>query len=1038
MNYFNLLDAGQIERDLENIEKYGTTEPEEIERIEKFAQKIRKENAEKATADKVSEMLPAIQERERENAIKQVRDEYRIAEGRKLIGLSPFISETITRSEEVYPSSFIPDRPANDPVSEDVRLYFDDITERWLVRVKNGLPKLVSRFVVDGCLIIDASGPGKCRAFVVFLKGEANPLIFWGGTIEAAELRKQTQFHQKGLSYARKDLYHESFMRALAMCKVVYFLTLPTHAGWNLTPSGSQAFVYSAMMKPEFEGLFLKDKSDNEKEKRARNKIHNFFLDINLESSDREFEEIVADYHRLLPDTLPFKIGTVLSAMSRLLPFYKEARLTQDRLWIVETSDDETVRVMIAVMQNRNHQSAEALFSSERITDIEDKLRKYIDCVAMIRHSTSICSKHDFEKIIKLLFRLLQNKYEEDSVNRFVPILIMDNAGIMPEDVKLHQLSITERLKIDDIEQVQRIVGELDYCIVNRAENNPDTVKQRIKVAIVAAKEMAKTLPRRSQSSSAVMFLSTTIMLKEGEIFTDADVQDMLQWLCTEAKSRTSMSRHIAKAIGTVLSDVICSRRKSITNQYEPPFWTHDSFLVAIDDSLNVTKDDFEEILSEIQVGRNKALQYLKDEDALITNKGEEQKTWTVQTEDGKKKPRRFYSFSRDLLTPEANRIVDEAIASDLFHKLDKHVDNFFPYIRHMSLDMVAGQVISDYKHGNPFVAVTGTPGSGKSDWCMMQAIQRAKSGDFVVVLDPTNAFCRDEISGHRIPDEVIDEHFEFWDLTAQGWPVNIVDFSDCENTSQEIQQLSSMLISGMHLTGPDQKFVLVNKVAEYIENSHVNNPFELESLPFGFDQNPQEKKLGGRLSALFSTVNMQQDVSLTWADRISSNGKILVVSSGNANINAHANPFDVILDTLFSYKDTHRDDKLTIILDEFQTLNRHKGCTLESILSRGRKLNMSVFLASQDYSDAKDPIGRFYAYCGTKVFFRPLGDECVEIVSKVTHLERNVIATLPDFCCAITGFAYSEYFDQNIPLQAGMLGWTYRPPYVGNYDDDI
>ena len=122
-----------------------------------------------------------------------------------------------------------------------------------------------------------------------------------------------------------------------------------------------------------------------------------------------------------------------------------------------------------------------------------------------------------------------------------------------------------------------------------------------------------------------------------------------------------------------------------------PPFWTPNKAFVASDDSLNVTKDTFEDlILSEISIGRNKALQYLKEADVLFTNKGEDQKTFTVETEDGKRKPRRFYSLSRDLLTPKANRIVDEAVASDLFHKLDCHIDNFYPFIKHQRLDMVA------------------------------------------------------------------------------------------------------------------------------------------------------------------------------------------------------------------------------------------------------------------------------------------------------------------------------------------------------------
>ena len=367
---------------------------EKMEEEEKKAA-AKSEEMEKAVDAKVSELLPAIQEQERENARKVIREEYRLAEGVKIYGLSQFISESVTiDGEELFPNNFIPDRPVNESISEDNPLYFDDKSDKWLLFVKNGKTKLISRFVVIACLIVDASGPGSCRAFVVFLKGEAKPLIFWDGIIDAPNLLRHTQFHQRGLSYGRKDLYHESFLRALSMCKAVYFLTLPRHAGWNATPDGRLSFVSAAMDIPLLASLFGNGKGQ----------LRDAARDIILNPTERTLESIVADYRNLLPDTLPIKIGTVISAISRFLPFYKEEGLEQDRLWVVETADDATARTMIAVMQNRNHRTTEVLFSYMRLPHIKDELMKYVDCVAVMRHSCAICSMYDFDKILKYLY----------------------------------------------------------------------------------------------------------------------------------------------------------------------------------------------------------------------------------------------------------------------------------------------------------------------------------------------------------------------------------------------------------------------------------------------------------------------------------------------------------------------------------------------------------------------------------------------------------------------------------------------------------
>ncbi|MBR6393367.1 MAG: hypothetical protein IKS13_00915 [Ruminococcus sp.] len=86
-------------------------------------------------------------------------------------------------------------------------------------------------------------------------------------------------------------------------------------------------------------------------------------------------------------------------------------------------------------------------------------------------------------------------------------------------------------------------------------------------------------------------------------------------------------------------------------------------------------------------------------------------------------------------------------------------------------------------------------------------------------------------------------------------------------------------------------------------------------------------------------------------------------------------------------------------------------------------------------YTDKKDSIGRFYAYCGTHVFFRPLGEECVKVIAELTKLDANIIRTLPVFNCAVLAPIYSEYYQKNIQLKSAIVGERFRPNYVGSYD---
>lgn len=463
-------------------------------------------------------------------------------------------------------------------------------------------------------------------------------------------------------------------------------------------------------------------------------------------------------------------------------------------------------------------------------------------------------------------------------------------------------------------------------------------------------------------------------------------------------------------------------------------YWNEQKAFVAYDRSINLTSNLFyERILPKLKIPakQNRIFDALKNESYIITNPKENLRSLMICNEDKIKYKDRFISISRRLLNDNAKRKVDEAVVSALFHKRNNHIENFIPYIRHEDLDLVAGSVVTDYKLGNPFIAVTGSPGSGKSDWMMMQSIQRAAIGDVVVVLDPTNSFSKEELSGHNVPDDIIEKYFTFWNMSTQGWPVNILDCSDCENNEQQIQKISSLFVSGMHLTGVNQKSILESRLSLWLTEQKGDFKERLSTLIDYFEDNVGQPNLQIRLQALLSTVKMTNDEPMKWEEILSSRGRVLVISSGNATTNVDSNPLDVILDSLYSYKDKHRDKSVTIVLDEFQTFNRHNGCTLEAILSRGRKLNFSVILASQDFSNEKDNMGRFYNYCGTKVFFRPLGEKCAELVAKVTHVSNDIISSLPDCKCVIIGTFYSNFYEENIIVKEGICGYTFRPSLV-------
>ena len=112
------------------------------------------------------------------------------------------------------------------------------------------------------------------------------------------------------------------------------------------------------------------------------------------------------------------------------------------------------------------------------------------------------------------------------------------------------------------------------------------------------------------------------------------------------------------------------------------------------------------------------------------------------------------------------------------------------------------------------------------------------------------------------------------------------------------------------------------------------------------------------------------------------------------------------------------------------------EGAPLDTLLSLGRKLNISLLIASQRFSAGDDDLGRLEGYCATKLFGRPL-DSCLNAVSKASGLTEDNLSEFEDGFFAIDGPIYSEYLKRNKHVKPAVCGWLYRLPELGEYSNN-
>ena len=1013
-------DSWAFQRDRENIEKYGTSDLDVIELIEKYNDKKVEQRAEQLAEEKAEAHFDAIKNDFKLAILKEAEEKFLVKKGNLISTSSPFITEYVdVNGQRLFRQDFIPDTFRRDPEYSEKQLVRNAFNGHWQRTFKTKGLEFVSDVDVLAALIINARGPNDCSAYVIYIRGRDAPVYIKNGNLSTANIIKALLLEATSLD---EKWVAESFRRSLCMCPNIFFFTSPEHMGGCKLLDGSLIYVSSQSVIPGLEKLF----SDA-------------ILEHKLLPHENEFKTAIKNYKEILPPSWKAKFMVVERVKSILLPWFKNYGLIDDRISIIVYRSEEDKIGCIALAKRINYESTCVNSLMDKDVDVKKILEAANDIPVIFTFSLAIESRRNCSQQFTDIMLDLKRENGIEHPTRKTIILLTETPARIPEGLPAVQLTIDEKIAWGDIKELQRLSGQFDYSLIEFFYKNKFATNDLISNEIKEMHRLSRDRDFKLPSKSVLMDLVTAALLKELGIVEAKEFNAMLGWLTAKKRAVTSSSEALCHEIANIASDAICRGEiQAAWQDGQYPSWNPSRIFIGNDGKYNFTPELFRQKITSRMKGTdsfNKCCQALEKQCYSNPNRsGEHTSTLRVYCESIGRLERNFISLAPNLFSAEARMIVEQGLVSDLFYQIDKVPRMFYPLILHNRFKLVAGQVINNYNAINPFVAISGSPGSGKTDLLMMQALQRAKAGDTVIILDPTNSFCEYEWAQHKVPKEIVDETVVFWDMSEKGWLVNIIDFTGCSTVQQKRERLFSILMSGSHLTGCNQISILMNAV-NVIINKIENGETNLYNCVVGaFENKAPARKVMNRVLSMFSTIAIEQTDYMSWEDILGMRGKVIVVSTGNATVKADVNPLDVILDSFYSYKDSHRAGNVTLVLDEIQTMNLNEGAPIDIVLSKGRKLNISAFLASQRYSNGKDRLGRVFDYCDTKLFFTPM-ESCIEAVSAKTHIPVDVLRCFEQGECAFIGPAYSEHMGKNVPVTKAVVGKTYRPPYVGNYD---
>ncbi len=892
--------------------------------------------------------------------------------------------------------------------------------KEWERTFKNRSPKYLTSSNANLCLIINSSGPGVFEELAVFTDGSDKPHLYPNGNVSTKRINTELQL-EDDLPPNEANWVAAAYRLSIRECENVYFYNIPKHPGWHIRPNGELVYVSSLSVLPGLEKLYPTEIKEHR-----------------LLPHAQELKEAIKNYRTLLPLSWKAKYMTVERVKSILLPWFKKHGLIDDRVSVIVYRHEEDKRGCIALGKRSNYESTIVKSLTDKDVDIKKELAAANDVTAIFSFSLTIESRRTCcQQFTDILLELKGENGIENPTRKNI-ILLTETPAKIPEGFPAVYLTIDEDIAWGDINELQRASGALDYSLINFFYKNQYATNSLVE-------KMLKDLRLRTiekdidyPSRSAEMSLATALLLKRCGIVTEEDFNTMLMWITAKSPAVNSSKEALCTELKTICSELLCSGEITTSRQDgRYPCWNTSRIFVGNDGTYNLTPELFQQKIISRMKGTdsyNKACQALETKGlSYPTRTGEHTRTLTVKVEGGGAIKREFISLSPELFSVEARQIVEKTLVSDTFLEYKNCPRQFKPLIKHDKYELVAGQLIGAYSTINPFVLITGSPGLGKSDMLMMQAIIKAESGDTVFIYDQTDAFCKFEWEAHNVPQEVIDK-IVFWDLSTIGWPIDLLDFSGCEGHVQKVQRLSSFLKSGSHLTGPNQLSHLQRIVENIIFSYEQGNHDIKDIIDRNLKNTGKEGEVKERLKTIFRTVASNNTLPYTWEELVAMRGKIIVFSRGNAVVDDGANPLDVVLDSFYGFKAKNKGMNVTLILDEVQRMNIVQGSPIDVILSTGRKLNISVYIATQRYVLGRGNLARIEEYCGTKIFLQPM-DSCVKNAAITTHLSVDELLSFEQGKCAVVGSIYSEHMGKNVPVRNAIVGMTYRPPRVDSCD---
>lgn len=791
------------------------------------------------------------------------------------------------------------------------------------------------------------------------------------------------------------------------------FLTLPSSSGWNYTElcdenTGQRQvrkqwyFASAETMIPELTQYYAPDIPLRK-----------------LLPTDKSLEEEAAELAGCLPSDWRWKMLFAENTASIIQPPFEANGLRPDKIMMVLPGNESNAKTATVLLSNRNYSGTAVCSLTECKTILHHELDSMHDGQVVFRDFGSKAKLRQREAGLEILLDDLKRGQGIDEVSRHMIAIICDDSEIYSTEYPLICLDCSECPEVVNLHQLQQAVGRFHSALINRlSSSNPDD--NLVTQAIRETGRIEKTTANQGLTGSEFILHCTMKILEDLGLLTADERVKISNALRADASNVLDFNLTVADDFCQSLSDAIAHGKLAIVDQGGHLHYTdHDHTLLLDKAYINMELNPLTYVIERMRYprSRNAVLSALRVCGRLkATNHCK--RLLEVKTRHGITESLYFYSIPISSLTPVCQHKIKEIRYSDYLYELEKLPKDFIPIMIFLN-KWAVGHGVIDAAAEAESIYISGRTRSGKTYFQAQQTVIRAELGYHVIVFDQTGAYDKEELKKH-LPEEIISEYFTFWDLGKKGLPVNVLSLEHCDTLPDKKNRLCSVLSGLAKLTGDVQKKVLKRQMAKLASEISAGR---IKNLSGVINYLRANNSKGNTDSELEDIIDRLEDViedldglpvySQSWDAFLTAQNKITVISSATDTIHKDSQIIDMLLDDLYFWKQHHRDQKMTVVIDEIEDLDLGKEGPISTIQRKGGKHGLSMILASQAFSTDKDMLGGIIGNCGIKIFFRPM-DADIKNIARLIQCSTNTLAGLTKGFFVMEGGVYNHQHGKN------------------------